>query len=60
MKQEEKDLLIKDLSARVFYGVVCQCNPIEQIENLKSSFVKMKNYTDKKKKERETTKWQQL
>ena len=35
MKQEEKDLLIKDLSARVYYGVVCQCNPIEQIKNKK-------------------------
>ena len=34
MTQEEKDLLIKDLFARVYYGIICQCNPIKQIENI--------------------------
>jgi hypothetical protein len=40
MTQEEKDLLIKDLSARVYYGIICQCNPIEQIENKKDYIVR--------------------
>lgn len=40
MVEEDKELLLKDLFARVYYGIICQCNPIEQIENKKDYIVR--------------------
>ena len=38
MTQEEKDLLLKDISGRLTYNLICQCCPIEQREN-KRNFI---------------------